>query len=135
MNRNLFFLVSLGAAVIIVVVAVIGPRPMCSDPMNHPRESQAVVRLVSGAVQNFQEANGRFPNVLSELVPKYIARIPLDAWGNELQYLKDAAPDAMVFSIGQDGRRGGFGLDANIYVNSNVGVGVGAAGRGFSCWK
>jgi hypothetical protein len=103
--------------------------------MKHSRESQAAVRTVNDSLLKFQEVNGRFPSYLSELVPKYIARVPLDAWGNELQYVKNAAPDVMVFSLGQDGHSGGSGVDADIYKNSNLSVVNVSFGGRFACWE
>ena len=134
-RRNVLF-AGLGTLAVIVVVTLIGPHDTClRDPMKHSRESQAAVRTVNDSLLKFQEVNGRFPSYLSELVPKYIARVPLDAWGNELQYVKNAAPDVMVFSLGQDGHSGGSGVDADIYKNSNLSVVNVSFGGRFACWE
>ncbi|MFC1781577.1 hypothetical protein ACFLZ8_04890 [Planctomycetota bacterium] len=67
-------------------------------------ESIAGIRIVQAtlAVQRYRLAEGKLPEQLKELVPKYIESVPEDPFdGKELRY-KELNPGFVIYSIGED---------------------------------
>ena len=72
------------------------------------REATALARLraaqVAVAVERFRVTIGRIPAALSELVPQFLASVPVDPFdGNAVRY-KLLHKGYAVYSIGEDGR-------------------------------
>jgi hypothetical protein len=72
-------------------------------------------------VERYRVANGRLPTSLAELeavkehkVPLDDEGRPLDSWQRPFHYeVNDGSYD--LYSLGRDGRAGGFGLDADLH--------------------
>jgi hypothetical protein len=72
------------------------------------REATALARLraaqVAVAVERFRVTIGRIPTALSELVPQFLASVPVDPFdGNPVRY-RQLQKGYVVYSIGADGR-------------------------------
>jgi hypothetical protein len=72
------------------------------------REAGSLARLrlaqTAIALERFRAANmGRYPDALTELVPKYIAAVPNDPFdGQPLRYMKAGVGGYLLHSIGPD---------------------------------
>jgi hypothetical protein len=54
-------------------------------------------------VERYRQAEGRLPESLEELVPKYLETVPIDPFdGKPLRY-KQSETGYMIYSIGEDG--------------------------------
>ena len=70
-------------------------------------DAEAARNLVVAAVaiRRFQLARGELPGSLSELVPRYLAAVPIDPFdGDPLRYRREANGTYLLYSIGRDGR-------------------------------
>ncbi len=81
-----------------------------SGPKEHPfayRTFQATIRLLicELAVAQFHQTENRWPTSLNELVPKYLARVPLDPFASEQDQLKykTNAIGYLLYSVGRNG--------------------------------
>ncbi len=67
---------------------------------------EAIRRVVVTAIalKRFQQANGHWPEKLSELVPQFISSVPLDAIdGQPLRYRRNADGTYLLYSVGDNG--------------------------------
>jgi hypothetical protein len=74
---------------------------------------EATVRctMVAIAIERYRRTNGRLPDALSELTPKYIERVPLDPFsGKELLYHQDN-DSYVVYSISENRQDDGGALE------------------------
>ncbi|HEV7279590.1 MAG TPA: hypothetical protein VGN57_05200 [Pirellulaceae bacterium] len=73
-------------------------------------QSEAALAETSLACERFRRAEGRWPQTLAELVPQYLAEVPLDAQGDDRLSYRPDGDDAIVYSFGfdqkDDGGRG-----------------------------
>ncbi len=124
---------------IMVVVVILGILagivvPRLLDRPEEARRTQAAVQIKSlqEALALYRLDNGFYPTTeqgLQALVSKpqvgripnryrdggYIARIPLDPWGNQYVFLSPGIHDEIdIISYGADGQPGGEGRDADI---------------------
>ncbi len=68
--------------------------------------TEAIRRVVVTAIalKRFQQANGHWPEKLSELVPQFISSLPRDAIdGQPLRYRRNADGTYLLYSVGDDG--------------------------------
>jgi hypothetical protein len=66
------------------------------------------------AAQAYRRDHGEFPESLAQLVPKYLAAVPLDPCdpaGGTLLYLRDEPAKAVVWSVSEDRTDGGGDID------------------------
>src|SRR6185369_14676771 len=73
----------------------------------------AVVRSLATliAVERYRQANGRWPDRLDELKPRYLKEVPLDPYdGKPLRYRR-LGDGVIVYSVGPDGADDGGVLD------------------------
>jgi general secretion pathway protein G len=132
-----FTLLELLVVLVIIglLAGLVGPRVFSNVGKSRVKTTQAQVKLLRGAVENVQLDIGRYPTAeegLSLLSKKptesslaarwhgpYLQEdLPLDPWGNAYQY---AIPGAngqpfALYSLGEDGKRGGEGDAADIGV-------------------
>ena len=58
--------------------------------------------LAAAAIRVYMEEKGRFPDTLSDLVPEYLASVPIDPWSQDvLKYVK-TKEKILVYSFGPD---------------------------------
>lgn len=75
--------------------------------LTYPSTEDGLEALVTGPTGG--DAAARFP------ANGFIRRLPNDPWGNEYQYLYPGEHGEYdIFSLGQDGRTGGEGLDSDL---------------------
>jgi hypothetical protein len=74
---------------------------------------KAVVRcaVVAVAAERFRQARGRWPDSIAELVPQFLAAVPLDPFDGKPLRWRTAPGGAMVYSVGMDGVDDGGKLD------------------------
>ncbi|MBL0871599.1 MAG: type II secretion system protein GspG [Phycisphaerales bacterium] len=92
-----------------VSVVAIGAR------MNAARESTTKVKLseLKTALLSYQMEYAAYPERLEALVPKFIEKVPKDAWGKDFFYSPTGATDPSgaprfeLISTGRSGERGG----------------------------
>ena len=69
------------------------------------------VVITAIALKRFQLKHGTFPEKLSELMPEYVAAVPLDAVdGQPLRYRQNGDGTYLLYSVGEDGLDGGGDL-------------------------
>lgn len=77
------------------------------EMLSYPSTEDGLEALVNGPSDNSLAV--RFPS------SGFIRRLPDDPWGNPYQYLYPGENGEFdIFTLGQDGRAGGDGLDADI---------------------
>jgi hypothetical protein len=75
-------------------------------------QSMGDVAAVCCAVQRYRTAEGRLPEKLAGLVPKYLSRLPHDViTGEPLKYVRRGLEDYSVYSVGWDGKDDGGRFD------------------------
>ena len=101
-----------------VLTALIVPQVM--DRPDQARETKAKqdIRAIQAALDLYKLDNFSYPTTdqaLSSLVPKYIARMPKDPWGNKYRYLSPGVQGAVdIYTYGADNLKGGAGSDRDI---------------------
>lgn len=109
---------------IMVVVVIISMMASMSIFMFIEHQKTAEVKLTRSMISTTGEAlklyrlsKRKFPDSLSQLVPKYVKEVPRDAWGNELIYQKDsqATDGYRLGSHGMDGAPGGEDENADLW--------------------
>jgi hypothetical protein len=83
----------------------------------HQRD--ALLRLLKTdlALRLFRQERGRVPERLDELVPKYLAAIPVDPFSNQPLVYRRGDTDYLLYSVGADGEDNGarFGSSFDTY--------------------
>jgi general secretion pathway protein G len=116
-----------------LVVGLVGPRVFTNVGKSRVQAAQAQIKLLRGAVENFQLDVGRYPTTQEGLAvlntkpaqaalsarwrgPYLQEDLPSDPWGNAYLYSIPGAngqPFAL-YSLGQDGKFGGEDQSADI---------------------
>jgi hypothetical protein len=81
--------------------------------MFHLAQAELRCAVAMVAVERHRRAQNRWPDALTDLVPTYLPRVPLDPYdGAPLQYrrLNDGV---VIYSIGRDGKDNAGKLDKN----------------------
>jgi hypothetical protein len=73
------------------------------------------LRHLGRAAEAYRRREGRYPPDLQALVPKDLARLPADPWGNPYSYRLDGRGYVLA-TLGRDGAPGGTGEDRDIRV-------------------
>jgi hypothetical protein len=76
------------------------------------------------AAQAYRRDHGEFPENLGQLVPKYLAAVPVDpcdASGGPILYRREEPLKAVVYSVGDDGNDGGGDIDSIKTRSADVG--------------
>jgi hypothetical protein len=94
---------------------------------------QSVVRLRAAAAglaaERFRRARQRWPADVGELVPAYLAQVPLDPADGRPLRLRPTADGLILYSVGLEGKDDGTRLDRNAVPQPNAG------GYGFQLWN
>ena len=71
-------------------------------------ETQRRLAVMVIALARYQAAQGRYPERLEELLPKYLEKVSVDFMdGKPLRYRRRADGDYLLYSVGLDGRDDG----------------------------
>ena len=109
---NLFFVLLL--LIVCVFIALIYPE-RCQRHIISSLKTLNDIKVLSIAVETYYLDTGELPKRLENLVPKYIAKLPIEIWVREYQYKKGDKGDFIIFSLGFDGVKGGSGASLDIY--------------------
>ncbi len=102
------------------------------DDVVYTRDS---IQSLRDALAKYKEETGSLPATLADLdIEEHIARVddlgrPLDAWRRPLFYQVDG-DNYDLYSLGRDGKPGGYGLDADIHAGK-----VKSAMEGLTLWQ
>jgi general secretion pathway protein G len=110
-----------------LLVTLVAPKIIGRTDQARQTKAAADVKAIEEALHLFKLDNGFYPNTgegLTALVsppPRargfnpdgYLARVPVDPWGNEYVYMSDGY-NIVIKSLGADGIEGGEGYNADI---------------------
>ena len=74
--------------------------------------TKASMATTASMLKNYSLSEGNFPAALSNLVPKYMEKIPMDAWKRPLIYIPGQSSSSggqhpfVLYSTGQSGNQG-----------------------------
>jgi hypothetical protein len=83
---------------------------------------------VVSCIKQFYAEGSRYPKSLTELMPMYLERLPLDGWRRPFVYRVESDGSVTLMSLGADGCVGGTGPAMDIWWRiggGNSGNGVG----------
>ena len=115
-----FTLIEVMVVVVIlsILAAIIVPKVMDRPDTARLVKAQADIRAIESALNLYKLDNFDYPSTeegLEALVPKYIARLSNDPWGNPYLYLSPGLHGDMdVYTLGADGLQGGTGINADV---------------------
>jgi general secretion pathway protein G len=115
-----FTLIEVMVVVVIlsILAAIIVPRVMDRPDTARLVKVQSDIRAIESALNLYKLDNFDYPSTeegLEALVPKYIARLSNDPWGNPYLYLSPGLHGDMdVYTLGADGLQGGTGINADV---------------------
>jgi general secretion pathway protein G len=131
-NRRGFSLMEILVALFIIGLFAGGAAVGVKKITDGAKKKRAIqdMRVLAGAIDQFEMDNGLYPNSLTDLVedpgdmPDYQpggylnkSEVPVDPWKNEYVYLRDDAPEGMPFdlmTLAADGAEGGDGKNKDI---------------------
>ncbi len=81
------------------------------------------------AIERYRSRHRAAPDSLERLMPEYLPEIPVDPWGNRLDYAREGTSGYRLTSWGADGAPGGSGADADLRVRNGEFVSTRGAKR------
>jgi len=79
-----------------------------------------VMIATAKALERYRRNNGRFPDGLSSIVPRYVDAVPVDSWGQDLVYrVKSGGKGYVLASYGSDASPGGAGDASDIVIEDS----------------
>ena len=115
-----FTLIEVMVVVVIlgILAAIIAPRVMDRPDAARLVKAKTDIRAIESALKLYRLDNFNYPSTdegLEALIPKYIARLAKDPWGNPYLYLSPGLHGDMdVYTLGADGLQGGSEKNADI---------------------
>lgn len=115
-----FTLIEVMVVVVIlsILAAIIVPKVMDRPDTARLVKVQSDIRALESALNLYKLDNFDYPSTeegLEALVPKYVARLSNDPWGNPYLYLSPGLHGDMdVYTLGADGLQGGTGINADV---------------------
>ena len=101
-----------------ILAAIIAPKVMDRPDKARLVKAQADILAIESALNLYKLDNYNYPTTdqgLEELVPKHIARLAKDPWGNPYLYLSPGLHgDIDIYTLGADGQQGGQDTNADI---------------------
>jgi hypothetical protein len=90
------------------------------------RRTQAELRCTIAAVaaERFRLAHGRWPQAWAEVVPRYLAAVPLDPEDGQPLRLKAVPGNLVIYGVGGDGTDDGGHLDRTDWTKPGIDLGV-----------
>lgn len=91
-RRRVIWFVNVSGSLMLVVLAIgvlvaaVAWNFAGRGPAVNAAVSKANVRMVRQAVESYHLSTGVYPPTLNALVPGYLPRVPMDAWGGPLFY-------------------------------------------------
>ena len=67
---------------------------------------KADINMLYSAINDYAAMVGKLPDSPENLSPKYISKLPKDAWGSEYIYERGHNGEFRVYSLGSDGKKG-----------------------------
>ncbi len=98
-----------------ILIRLLAPSLKSYDNAMLRQEAKQAAIEVLLAAQAYRRDHGEFPEDLSQLVPNYLAAVPLDPCdpaGGPLRYRRDEAVKAVVWSVGYDRTDGGGDVES-----------------------
>ena len=88
-----------------------------AEEMYPVRQVRDTVVRTARALERYRMHKRRWPETLDELIPDYLGETPIDPWRRPLLYKrKHPARGYLLATLGDDGKRGGVGPSADLFV-------------------
>ena len=101
-----------------VLAALIVPQVMDRPAQARETKAKQDIRAIQAALDLYKLDNYNYPTTdqaMVALVPKYIARVPKDPWGNRYRYLSPGAQSVVdIYTYGADNIKGGTDSNKDI---------------------
>jgi hypothetical protein len=104
-----------------LLIRLLGPAWWKVGHAANRNRAQLRCTAVAIAAERYRQARGRWPTELSELVPGYLAAIPLDPFNGQPLKLAKHNQGIVVYSVGQDGIDNGGSINARSPPGSDIG--------------
>jgi hypothetical protein len=87
--------------------------PPAQDMLERCLETRADLRCAMAALatERYRRANGRWPESLDALVPKYLSKVPDDPFTGKALKVKRLVDGVVIYSVGDDRQDNGGRLD------------------------
>jgi hypothetical protein len=104
-----------------LLIRLLGPAWWKVGKAANRIRAQLRCTAVALAAERYRQARGRWPTRLSELVPEYLAVIPLDPFNGQVLKLAKRDQGIVIYSVGQDGIDNGGVINARNPPGSDIG--------------
>jgi hypothetical protein len=81
--------------------------------------------IVALALERYRRKTGQWPKQLAEMVPSYLAKIPVDPFTGKPLLYRSLADGVVVYSVGVDGVDDGGKLDRKSLFQRGTGIDIG----------
>jgi hypothetical protein len=111
-----------------VIIRLLAPAAFKVAQAGNRVRAQLRLTAVGLAAERYRQAHGRWPRALDELVPEYLAAVPLDPFNGQPLKLSKHDQGIVIYSVGADGVDNGGAINA---ANPNVA----GSDIGFRLWN